>query len=53
VKIQIRDINDNGPEFDRTEYVYSIYEDAQNGRILDNPPILIFDRDTVSLFKFF
>lgn len=49
VKVQISDINDNGPQFDMAEYVYYISEDAQNGRILDNPAITIFDRDTVCI----
>lgn len=47
MKIQIDDINDNGPKFNQDRYEYYIYEDAQNGRILDNPAITIFDNDTV------
>ncbi|XP_052765608.1 cadherin-87A-like isoform X2 [Mya arenaria] len=46
VTILIVDVNDNGPKFENPSYVYTISEDAPNGKALDIPRMVISDKDT-------
>lgn len=49
ISVQINDVNDNTPlHVNGSLYVYRIYENEPVGKHLDFPPIVIFDRDTVS-----
>jgi hypothetical protein len=41
-------VNDNRPILDRGLYVYSLLETAPTGFILNDPPIIPFDGDTVN-----